>query len=250
MHSGTADKNDFKALDVASIAKRLAAIPAVARAGRRGQRAMDDPRGRRRQSESGLHRRRPQAGSVVAKQALPYVRLVGESWPLPLKRSFFEYHALVRQAEPRRRGHRCRPFTISTRPRRSSSWSILTPHIILRRGADHRAGNCRRSGGTSAFLPRARCFAAPTSPCRRPSAQARPRAVRRQCRALRHHREPGLHRSLFRGDAQPPYFAAARWHRRGTARRPRLQGGGAAAEAYFCRQRRKRCCMAISTPAR
>ena len=36
-------------------------------------------------------------GSVVVKQALPYVRLVGESWPLPLKRSFFEYHALVRQ---------------------------------------------------------------------------------------------------------------------------------------------------------
>jgi len=25
------------------------------------------------------------------------VRLVGESWPLPLKRSFFEYHALTRQ---------------------------------------------------------------------------------------------------------------------------------------------------------
>ncbi|WKL40130.1 phosphotransferase (plasmid) [Sinorhizobium meliloti] len=37
-------------------------------------------------------------GTAVVKQALPYVRLVGESWPLPLKRSFFEYHALVRQA--------------------------------------------------------------------------------------------------------------------------------------------------------
>ncbi|MFK7996615.1 MAG: S-methyl-5-thioribose kinase [Granulosicoccus sp.] len=36
-------------------------------------------------------------GSVVVKQALPYVRLVGDSWPLPLSRSFFEYHALVRQ---------------------------------------------------------------------------------------------------------------------------------------------------------
>ncbi|MDO8353422.1 MAG: S-methyl-5-thioribose kinase, partial [Aestuariivirga sp.] len=33
-------------------------------------------------------------GAVVVKQALPYVRLVGDSWPLPLKRSFFEYHAL------------------------------------------------------------------------------------------------------------------------------------------------------------
>ena len=38
------------------------------------------------------------AGALVVKQALPYVRLVGESWPLPLKRSFFEYHALTRQA--------------------------------------------------------------------------------------------------------------------------------------------------------
>lgn len=37
-------------------------------------------------------------GAVVVKQALPYVRLVGESWPLPLSRSFFEYHALIRQA--------------------------------------------------------------------------------------------------------------------------------------------------------
>ncbi len=36
-------------------------------------------------------------GSAVVKQALPYVRLVGESWPLPLKRSLFEYHALTRQ---------------------------------------------------------------------------------------------------------------------------------------------------------
>lgn len=28
-------------------------------------------------------------GSVIVKQALPYVRLVGDSWPLPLKRAFF-----------------------------------------------------------------------------------------------------------------------------------------------------------------
>lgn len=38
-------------------------------------------------------------GSVIVKQALPYVRLVGDSWPLPLKRAFFEYHALKRQAD-------------------------------------------------------------------------------------------------------------------------------------------------------
>ena len=38
------------------------------------------------------------AGGLVVKQALPYVRLVGESWPLPLERSWFEYNALVEQA--------------------------------------------------------------------------------------------------------------------------------------------------------
>lgn len=38
-----------------------------------------------------------EAGALIVKQALPYVRLVGESWPLTLKRAFFEYHALVRQ---------------------------------------------------------------------------------------------------------------------------------------------------------
>ena len=39
------------------------------------------------------------SGQVIVKQALPYVRLVGDSWPLPIKRAFFEYHALTRQAE-------------------------------------------------------------------------------------------------------------------------------------------------------
>src|SRR5579872_7428122 len=36
-------------------------------------------------------------GGVAVKQALPYVRLVGESWPLPLSRSHYEYLALTRQ---------------------------------------------------------------------------------------------------------------------------------------------------------
>ena len=38
-------------------------------------------------------------GSVVVKQALPYFRVVGESWPLSLRRTFFEYQALLRQEE-------------------------------------------------------------------------------------------------------------------------------------------------------
>src|SRR5262245_34055989 len=36
---------------------------------------------------------------VVVKQALPYVRLVGESWPLPLSRSYYEHMALTEEAK-------------------------------------------------------------------------------------------------------------------------------------------------------
>jgi hypothetical protein len=39
-----------------------------------------------------------EAGSLVVKQALPYLRLLGESWPLPLERSYIEYLALTEQA--------------------------------------------------------------------------------------------------------------------------------------------------------
>ena len=35
---------------------------------------------------------------VVLKQALPYVRLVGESWPLSVRRAFFEHQALSAQS--------------------------------------------------------------------------------------------------------------------------------------------------------
>ena len=38
-------------------------------------------------------------GKIVIKQALPYVRVVGDSWPLTLERAYFEYNALVRQED-------------------------------------------------------------------------------------------------------------------------------------------------------
>lgn len=70
-------------------------------------------------------------GTAVVKQALPYVRLVGESWPLPLKRSFFEYHALVRQAARA-------PGTVPAifffdETQALIVMEYLTPHVILRR---------------------------------------------------------------------------------------------------------------------
>jgi 5-methylthioribose kinase len=36
---------------------------------------------------------------IVVKQALPYVRCVGESWPLTLRRAYFEYSALMAEAK-------------------------------------------------------------------------------------------------------------------------------------------------------
>ncbi|HHI71336.1 MAG TPA: S-methyl-5-thioribose kinase [Rhodobacteraceae bacterium] len=69
-------------------------------------------------------------GAVIVKQALPYVRLVGDSWPLPLKRAFFEYHALIRQAERA-------PGTVPEVYHFDEDQALivmqfLTPHIILR----------------------------------------------------------------------------------------------------------------------
>ena len=70
-------------------------------------------------------------GGVVVKQALPYVRLVGESWPLPLKRSFFEYHALTRQA--RRDPGRVPAVFHFDEAQALTVMEYLTPHKILRR---------------------------------------------------------------------------------------------------------------------
>ena len=35
---------------------------------------------------------------MIVKQALPYLRIVGDAWLLPLRRSFFEYQALSEEA--------------------------------------------------------------------------------------------------------------------------------------------------------
>ena len=70
-------------------------------------------------------------GGAVVKQALPYVRLVGESWPLPLKRSFFEYHALTRQ-EARAPGQVPQVFHFDE-AQALIVMEYLSPHVILRR---------------------------------------------------------------------------------------------------------------------
>lgn len=69
-------------------------------------------------------------GSVIVKQALPYVRLVGEGWPLPLRRSFFEYNALIRQAE-RDPGAVPEVFHFDE-AQAIVVMEFLSPHVILR----------------------------------------------------------------------------------------------------------------------
>ena len=72
------------------------------------------------------------AGGVVVKQALPYVRLVGESWPLPLERAWFEYNALLEQS----RGAARRTPKIFHFDRKQAMivMEYLSPHVIMRKG--------------------------------------------------------------------------------------------------------------------
>ena len=71
-------------------------------------------------------------GGVAVKQALPYVRLVGESWPLPLSRAHYEYLALSRQAQ-------LAPGLVPALLHHNAVLALtvmelLEPHIIMRKG--------------------------------------------------------------------------------------------------------------------
>ncbi len=72
------------------------------------------------------------AGGLVVKQALPYVRLVGDSWPLPLERAYFEHEALQRQMRhvPGLVPH----VHLFDAGRAAIVMDFLSPHIILRKG--------------------------------------------------------------------------------------------------------------------
>jgi 5-methylthioribose kinase len=72
------------------------------------------------------------AGGLVVKQALPYVRLVGESWPLPLDRAYFEAEALA--AQGRVAGHLIPKVHRYDHDLALIVMEYLSPHIILRKG--------------------------------------------------------------------------------------------------------------------
>jgi len=72
------------------------------------------------------------SAGVAVKQALPYVRLVGESWPLPLSRARYEFLALSRQAE-------LAPGLVPALLHHNevlalTVMELLEPHIIMRKG--------------------------------------------------------------------------------------------------------------------
>lgn len=72
-----------------------------------------------------------ESGDIIVKQALPYVRLVGDSWPLPLSRSFYEHEVLVRQAK--RDPGSVPQIIYFNKVQAIIAMEMLLPHVILRK---------------------------------------------------------------------------------------------------------------------
>jgi 5-methylthioribose kinase len=90
------------------------------------------------------------AAGVVVKQALPYLRLVGESWPLPLDRAHFEHEALKTKAA-------CVPLHVPEiyhfdSEQAATAMAYLSPHIILRKGLIRRVRYPQLADHMSTFL--------------------------------------------------------------------------------------------------
>lgn len=96
------------------------------------------------------------AGGVAVKQALPYVRLVGESWPLPLSRSHYEYLALTHQA-------RLVPGLVPAVLHHNEGLALVVmeliePHVIMRKGLIAGALYPNFVGDIAGFLARTLFF--------------------------------------------------------------------------------------------
>ena len=150
-----AERMDYRALNDAGLRDYLAQIPAIAaRLGGASEAWSVDEVG-----DGNLNLVfivRGAKGGVVVKQALPYVRLVGESWPLPLSRSHYEYLALTQQA-------RMAPELVPTVFHHDEDLALivmqlLEPHVIMRKGLI--AGTCypRFVDDITSFLARTLFF--------------------------------------------------------------------------------------------
>ena len=127
--SGSTAASDYEPLTAETLAARLGQVPAIA------ERLGPDP-AQWQATEVGdgnlnlVFIVKGPKGALIVKQALPYVRLVGDSWPLPLKRAFFEYHALIRQAE---RDPGAVPEVYHFDEAQALiAMEYLSPHVILR----------------------------------------------------------------------------------------------------------------------
>ncbi len=72
------------------------------------------------------------SGGIAVKQALPYVRLVGEAWPLPLSRAHYEFMTLTHHGK-------AAPGLTPTIYHYDEAMALIVmellhPHIIMRRG--------------------------------------------------------------------------------------------------------------------
>jgi len=95
-------------------------------------------------------------GGIAVKQALPYVRLVGESWPLPLSRSHYECLALKHHA---RLAPRLVPAVLHQNEALALvAMELLEPHIIMRRGLVAGTTYPRFVGDITTFLARTLFF--------------------------------------------------------------------------------------------
>jgi 5-methylthioribose kinase len=120
---------EYEPLTVETLAPRLGAIEAIA-----GRLGLDPANWQVREVGDGnlnlVFIVEGDRGSVIVKQALPYVRLVGESWPLPLRRAYFEYNALIRQAD--RDPGSVPEIWHFDESQALIAMEFLSPHIILR----------------------------------------------------------------------------------------------------------------------
>ncbi|KWV50195.1 methylthioribose kinase [Bradyrhizobium macuxiense] len=101
------------------------------------------------------------SGGIAVKQALPYVRLVGESWPLPLSRAHYEHLALVHQA---RLAPKLVPAVLHhDGPLALTAMELLEPHIIMRKGLIGATRYPRFVEDISTFLARTLFFSSDLS---------------------------------------------------------------------------------------
>jgi 5-methylthioribose kinase len=125
------DRGGYRPLDAAGVIAALAAVPAVAaRLGGGPERWRAGPLAGGNLNL--MHLVEGPAGAVCAKQALPYMRMLGEAAPMPLSRIRFEHMALTAHA---RHAPERVPEVLHFDERLALMVQArLAPHIELRRG--------------------------------------------------------------------------------------------------------------------